>query len=141
MCPRAGPATTIGANLDPQGDAVSTTTNLFKNVAGGETVAAGTTIFRTGDAADHLYVVQEGKIEVKVGGSTVEIVGPGGIFGEMAMIDGAARSAEAVAAEDSVVVPIDKSRFDYMITDTPFFARTVMNVLVERLRAANSSCT
>ena len=120
---------------------MSTTTNLFKNVSGGESVAAGTTIFRTGDAAEHLYVVQEGKVEIKVGGGTVAIVGPGEIFGEMAMIDGSARSADAVAAEESVVVPVDKKRFDYLITETPFFARTVMNVLVERLRDANSSCT
>ncbi len=118
-----------------------TTTNLFKNMTGGETIAAGETIFKAGDTAEHLYVVKEGQVEIRVGNSTVEIVGPGGIFGEMAMIDGSARSADAIAAEDAVVFPIDKIRFDYLTTETPFFARTVMNVLVERLRAANSSCT
>jgi CRP-like cAMP-binding protein len=120
---------------------MTTTTRLFKNSAGGLPVTAGTAVFRAGDPAEHMFVVQDGKLEISVGGQIVEIVGPGGIFGEMAMIDGSTRSADAIAAEDSVILAIDGKKFDYLITDTPFFARTVMNVLVERLRAANSSCT
>jgi CRP/FNR family cyclic AMP-dependent transcriptional regulator len=86
-------------------------------------------------------VVQSGKVEVRVDDQTVEVVGPGGIFGEMAMIDGSTRSADTVAAEESVILAIDKRRFDFLIGETPFFARTVMSILVERLRAANSSAT
>jgi CRP/FNR family transcriptional regulator, cyclic AMP receptor protein len=120
---------------------MTTTTNLFKNMTGGRPVAAGSVIFETGDKADHLYVVQEGKVEIRVAGDVVEIVGPGGIFGEMAMIDGSVRSADAVAVEDAVVFAVDEKRFDFLITQTPFFARTVMNVLADRLRAANRSST
>jgi len=120
---------------------MTATTRLFKNSPGGQTFAAGTAVFRAGDAAEHLYVVQEGKVEIRVGNELVEIVGPGGLFGEMAMIDGSTRSADAVTPEESTVLPIDKKHFDFLITETPMFARTVMNVLVERLRAANSACT
>jgi CRP-like cAMP-binding protein len=114
---------------------------LFKNVTGGEPVARGATVFRAGDAADHLYVVQEGTIEIRLGDQVLDVIGPGGVFGEMAMIDGSTRSADATATEDSVVVPVDQKRFDFLIQQTPFFARTLMNILVERLRAANPSCT
>ena len=120
---------------------MATTTQLFRNTPGGETFETGKAVFHAGDVAEAMYVVQEGTIEIKVGRSVVEIVEPGGLFGEMALIDGSTRSADAIAAEDSTVLAIDRKHFDFLITETPRFARTVMNVLVERLRAANSSCT
>jgi len=120
---------------------MTTVTTLFKNQAGGKTLAKGETIFSAGDPADHLFIVQQGRIDIRVGRQVVESVEPGGIFGEMAMIDGSTRSADAVAAEESVVLPIGNQQFDFLITETPHFARLVMKVLVERLRAANSSCT
>lgn len=118
-----------------------TTTGLFKSETGGRELAAGEIIFGAGDPADHLYVVQEGHVEIKVGDRVVETVGPGGIFGEMAMIDGSQRSATATASDEATVLPIDKTRFDFLITQTPHFARMVMAILVERLRASNPSCT
>jgi CRP-like cAMP-binding protein len=65
------------------------------------------------------------------------------MFGEMAMIDGSARSADAVAVEDSKILAIDKKRFEFLITETPYFARTVLKVLVDRLRSSTTatSCT
>jgi len=120
---------------------MTVTTTLFKDQVGGQAVPAGKAVFSAGDPADHLYVVQKGKIQIRVSGHVVESIGPGGIFGEMAMIDGSTRSADAVAAEDSVVLPIGSRQFDFLITETPHFARLVMKLLVERLREANSSCT
>jgi CRP/FNR family transcriptional regulator, cyclic AMP receptor protein len=119
----------------------TTVSESFRRMTGGENVTDGTTIFSAGDPADHLYVVQEGTVAIKLGDKLLEKIGPGGIFGEMAMIDGSTRSADAVAAEDSTILPIDQRRFDFMITETPYFARTVMKVLVDRLRLANNSCT
>ena len=120
---------------------MTTLTTLFKNQAGGTTLVAGEKVFSAGEPAEHLFVVQQGRIDIRVGRAVVESVEPGGIFGEMAMIDGSTRSADAVAAEDSVVLPIGNQQFDFLITETPHFARLVMKVLVERLRSANSSCT
>jgi CRP-like cAMP-binding protein len=118
---------------------MTSTTSLFRDAAGGQAVAAGTQIFVAGDAAEHLFVVQNGRVDIMVADQVVERVGPGGMFGEMAMIDGSTRSADAVAGEDSMILPIDKKRFDFLVTETPFFARTVLTVLVERLRSANAN--
>jgi CRP/FNR family cyclic AMP-dependent transcriptional regulator len=121
---------------------VTTVSDAFIRMSGGHRVAGGASIFRAGEAADHLFVVQEGEVDIKLGDTVLERVGRGGLFGEMAMIDGSTRSADAIANQDSMILPIDQQRFDFMITETPYFARTVMKVLVDRLRNATAtSCT
>jgi len=122
---------------------MTTTTSLFRETPGGEIVPAGKTIFVSGDVADHLFIVQTGRVDIKRGDGILETVGPGGMFGEMAMIDGSTRSADAVAADDSKILAIDRTRFEFLITETPYFARTVLKVLVDRLRSATTatSCT
>ena len=55
----------------------------------------------------------------------------------MALIDRASRSANAVAATDCEVVPIDERLFVILVQDAPYFALDVMRVLAERLRAMN----
>jgi CRP-like cAMP-binding protein len=122
---------------------MTTTTGLFRDTAGGQRIPSGSQIFSTGDVAEHLFIVQDGRIDIKHGDGILETVGAGGMFGEMAMIDGSTRSADAVAAEDSKILAIDKKRFEFLVSETPYFARTVLKVLVDRLRTATtpSSCT
>jgi len=120
---------------------MATTTEAFRRMSGGKPVDQGEVIFSAGDRAESMFVVQEGAVEIRLGSAVLEHIGPGGIFGEMALIDGSVRSADAVAAEDSTILPIDQSRFDFMVTETPFFARTVMKVLAERIRRADNSST
>lgn len=115
---------------------MTTTTNLFAKADATE-VPAGTRVFNAGDVADHVYVVQAGAVEIRRGDRVMDTIGPGGIFGEMAIIDQAPRSADAVAAVDSRVVAIPENRFEFMVSQTPRFARVVMSVLAERLRSAN----
>ena len=67
-------------------------------------------------------------------GRILETVEPGGIFGEMALIDKQERSASARAKSESKVVPIDQRRFLYLVANTPFFAVEVMEVMASRLR-------
>ena len=59
------------------------------------------------------------------------------IFGEMALVDGAPRSATAVAMTDVSLVPISEKQFLFLVSQTPFFALKVMRVLARRLRASN----
>jgi CRP-like cAMP-binding protein len=109
----------------------------------GEThsLAAGDAIFAEGDVADRMYIVDSGNVSLQVGGQTVENVGPGGIFGEMALIDRAPRSASAVAETDAAVISIDKRRFWFLVQETPYFAETVMRVMAGRIRNMNQSLT
>ena len=84
-----------------------------------------------------MFLVRKGKVEVRVHGQPVEIVGAGGIFGEMALIDQSPRSATVVALEDSEVVAIDERLFVILVQDAPYFALDVMRTLVNRIRAMN----
>lgn len=102
-----------------------------------ESFTAGQTIFRQGDARTFMFVVNEGEVEITVGNKVVEIVQRGGIFGEMAMVDGAPRTATAVARSECKLVPIDQKRFQFLVQQTPYFAIEVMRVLAERLRRTN----
>ena len=55
------------------------------------------------------------------------------------MIDGAPRSATAIAATDVALVPVSEKQFLLLINRTPFFALEVMRVLARRLCAANKA--
>jgi len=111
---------------------------LFANEPDVETVAAGTRIFGEGDAGDAMYVVIEGAITLSVRGTPVGVVEAGELFGEMALIDEAARSATAMSEAASRLVRVDQRRFAYLVQQTPFFALHVMRVLANRLRAMNA---
>ncbi|HJY81847.1 MAG TPA: cyclic nucleotide-binding domain-containing protein [Candidatus Binatia bacterium] len=95
---------------------------------------AGATIFVEGTPGDVMYVILDGEVEVWAGNDLVEVLGPGEIVGEMALIDASPRSASIVARSDSRLAPVDERRFLFMVPDTPFFALHVMRVLVGRLR-------
>jgi CRP/FNR family transcriptional regulator, cyclic AMP receptor protein len=100
-------------------------------------VAAGETLIVEGGVPSEMFLVRKGKVKIDVRGKTVEEVGPGGIFGEMALIDQSPRTANATATEESEVIPIDERLFVILVQDAPYFALDVMRTLVQRLRAMN----
>jgi CRP/FNR family cyclic AMP-dependent transcriptional regulator len=102
-----------------------------------ESFSAHDIIFSRGDPRTVMYVVQEGEVEIRLGGKVLEVVGADGVFGEMAMVDGQPRTATAVARTDCKLVSIDQKRFLFLVQQTPYFALEVMRVLVERLRRAD----
>jgi CRP/FNR family cyclic AMP-dependent transcriptional regulator len=110
---------------------------MFRNQTDTVSFSAHDTIFQKGDPRTFMYVVREGDVEIRLGDKVLEVVGPDGIFGEMAMVDGQPRTASAVARTDCKLVPIDQKRFQFLIQQTPNFALEVMRVLSERLRHAN----
>ena len=99
----------------------------------------GETIFKKGDSAIELYVIQSGRVEIQYGNRLLDTLEEHNIFGEMALIDNSPRSATAVASTDVVVVPVSEKQFLFLVSETPFFALMVMRVLARRLRAANSA--
>jgi CRP-like cAMP-binding protein len=113
--------------------------NIFANETAPLRFAAGDIVFSTGDAGDSMYVVTGGEIDLRVGDEVVETVGPDGFFGEMALIEGGARTATAVAKSDCTLVPINEKRFLFMVQEVPFFALQIMRSLSRRLRAIDSS--
>jgi CRP-like cAMP-binding protein len=116
-----------------------TSINIFRNAADAQAVPAGHVLFREGDPGDTMFAVATGEVELTVGGDVVEEVGPGGILGELALVDHAPRSATAIARTDASVVQVDADRFGYLVHEHPTFALQVMAVMAERLRRANVS--
>jgi CRP/FNR family cyclic AMP-dependent transcriptional regulator len=110
------------------------TTHLFEHATDAQFVPAGTVIFREGNARDFMYAVVEGEVDLLIKGRHVETVGPGGIFGEMALIDKDRRIATAVAKTDARLAAVDEKRFLFLVQQTPNFALHIMRVLSERLR-------
>ena len=98
---------------------------------------AGQVIFNAGDPGTEFFVVKTGKVAVRQGNRTLQTLGEGEIFGEMALIDSEPRSAAVVAETDCLVVPIGEKQFLFMSSEAPFFGLSVMRVLVQRLRASN----
>ena len=86
-----------------------------------------------------MYVVSDGSVTLSIGDQVVETVGPGGLFGEMAVIDREPRSATAVAESDVTLVSIDKRRFWFLVQETPYFAEIVMRVMAQRLRRQSAA--
>lgn len=107
---------------------------LFRHATDVRTFTQGQVIFHEGEPGDVMYVVQEGEVEIRIGDQVIDRFGPGGIFGEMALIDSSARSATAIATTDCRLVPIDEKYFHHLIQQRPYFATEVMRVMAGRLR-------
>jgi CRP-like cAMP-binding protein len=114
------------------------TTEIFRHTTQVESFPTGHVIFKAGDPGTLMYVVREGEVEIVLGNQVFETVGPGGLFGEMALIDAQPRSATARAKTDCIVAPIDERRFTFLVQQTPYFSLQLMRVLVARLRRMNA---
>jgi signal transduction histidine kinase len=105
---------------------------------------AGDVIFEDGDPGDCLYLVVEGSIRISKMGrgakqETLGFIQPGNFFGELALIDGQPRSAQASAAEPSMLGRIDAATFDRMLANAPrALHMNFLRSVVERLRGVNS---
>jgi len=98
---------------------------------------AGETIFKEGEPAKELYVIKSGQVDIQFGNRLLDTLEANDIFGEMALIDSAPRSATAVAKTEVVLVPISKKDFLTLVSRAPSFALEIMGMLTRRLRAAN----
>ena len=116
---------------------MTTTIDLFRNATDFATFTSGQVVFNAGDPGDVMFAVVEGRIELTRGGTVIEDVGPGGIIGELALIDSAPRSASATARASARVASVDHKYFTYLGQEHPTFALQVMTVMAARLRKAN----
>ncbi len=106
-------------------------------------VARGEDVFAEGDDPDGLYVVVSGRIVItRVNEAGKEVIlaslEAGRVFGEMALLDGAPRSANATAAEFGEVFVIERREFSRAVRADPDLAITLLAELSARLRAANA---
>ena len=97
-----------------------------------------TLIFKEGQVGTFMYVVVSGKVGIAVGGTLVEIAGPGGTFGEMAVVDQSPRTARAGAIDETELLAIDRPTLLKLIKARPEFAMAMLRAVAERLRHMNA---
>ena len=95
----------------------------------------GAGIVAEGQKGIRMYAVIEGRVRVSIGGLPVERLGPGGVFGEAALIDASAtRIADATAEVDTTLQPISRMAFLTLVKMSPEFGQTMLGSLAARLR-------
>jgi CRP/FNR family cyclic AMP-dependent transcriptional regulator len=94
----------------------------------------GRQILSEGSKAALMYAVVSGRVAVSIGGKLVERLGPGGAFGEAALVDQSARLATAVAETDCELQPITRAAFLALVKTNAQFAYGMLSSLAERLR-------
>lgn len=94
----------------------------------------GKVIIEEGRPGITMYVVLEGRVTVVIQNRVVEKVGPGGIFGEMELLERTTRLSSAVAETDCSLLAITRSVLLDMVKDTPEFGVALLSALAERVR-------
>ena len=96
------------------------------------------TILQEGGSGVQMYVVIEGRVAAYIQGSLVELIGPGGVFGEMTLVDQAPRVASAIADSDCALLAINRKTFLNLIKSNPAFGASLLRALADRLRFMTS---
>ncbi len=106
----------------------------------GRRFSAGTVLFRDGEPATEAFLLQDGRVRLLKQAGRMErslrVVRPGDLFGESALLRGAARSSTAVALEDVVTLAFDHATFEQVLATSPEVAGRVLNQLIRRMRDA-----
>jgi HD-GYP domain-containing protein (c-di-GMP phosphodiesterase class II) len=101
---------------------------------------AGSTLFQEGDHGDCLHVLRSGAVSVvrpsKDPDVVLAVLGPGTVFGELAVLNSAPRTATLAARADSVTVVIDKRTIDTVLDRHPAAVREMLGVLARSLTLA-----
>jgi CRP-like cAMP-binding protein len=92
------------------------------------------TVVTEGQAGVLMYVVMEGRLAVSIKGKVVEKIGPGGVFGEMALVDRTTRLATVVCETDCGLLAIGRNTFLDLVKASPDFAVSLLNAVGERAR-------
>jgi CRP-like cAMP-binding protein len=103
----------------------------------------GTVIFSRGDSSTSLQLVVDGRVSIREptpeGRSlTLALLGPGEVFGEVGVIDGEPRSAEAFADVESRLFIVERKQFLAYLEQNPALAIRLMQTLSARLRKTNA---
>ena len=100
---------------------------------------AGEPVFREGDPGTAFYVIQTGEVKILLGGSegkevVLALLGPGEFFGEMSLLDGEPRSADAVATTAAELHVLPREDFLRFLRDVPTVAVSMLASLSRRFR-------
>ena len=103
---------------------------------------AGDTLFKAGEPGDSLFIVRSGEIELYIKDKTgqkivLTIAGPNEIFGELALLDRGARTATAIALNDSELLELDRDDLLLLFEKTPAAALRLLAAMGHMTRKAD----
>jgi CRP/FNR family transcriptional regulator, cyclic AMP receptor protein len=106
----------------------------------GHRFEAGDVIFREGEAGTEAYLLEEGRVRLikRVRGAerSLMVLKPGDLFGESALLVGAARSSTAIALSSGIALALDQGTLQNLLENNPTVAARIVQQLVRRLRDA-----
>ena len=113
--------------------------DALARIARSRAFAEGAVIFRKGDEASGLYVVIRGRVKISSGSRdgrevVLNLLGPGEVFGEIALLDGGERTAEAAACEPVRVLVFDRAPLIALLEASPALMLRMLVTLTTRLR-------
>lgn len=107
------------------------------------TIPAGTALFRRDDPGDAMFFIESGHIRISVHdtdgrNTTLADMGSGDFFGEMAMLDGCARSADATAIEETHLAVLAREDLREFVHKNPDIALGLLTAMTQRLRRTDN---
>jgi CRP-like cAMP-binding protein len=119
---------------DPELERISQLVTLVR-------IREGEKIVGEGKPGSECFVIEDGRASVSLRGRRIECLGPGDIFGEMALIDQGPRSATVIADTEMSAYVIDARGFETLVEVAPHVRKTIMETLSKRLRLAERAVT
>lgn len=107
-------------------------------------VPAGEMVFWVGDAGDSLYVVESGQVTITAPDErgdhiTLDTLGPGGVFGEISLLDGGPRTASVRAASDVSLLALRRDAFHAFLRQRPDVAIDILQIMGARQRTSTAA--
>lgn len=102
----------------------------------------GQTVFQKGDTGSSMMAVLSGRVRISAVNAdgkeiTLNVISPGQVFGEIALLDGQPRSADATAIEDTLLMVVERRHFMPFLTANQNLLSRLLAVLCERLRSTS----
>src|SRR5688572_19666871 len=111
----------------------------LRNLLSEKTVAQNTRLFRRGETGNAMYLIESGRVRISIHDDEKQEVilaelAQGDFFGEMSLIDGRQRSADAHVIEDSRLAVLSRDAFLSFVRNNPDVALEMLSALTDRLR-------
>jgi CRP/FNR family cyclic AMP-dependent transcriptional regulator len=111
----------------------------LRNLLSDKIVPQNTRLFRQGDKGDAMYLIESGRVRISIRDDekqevTLAELAQGDFFGEMAIIDGRQRSADAQVIEDARLAILSREAFLFFVRNNPDVALEMLSALTDRLR-------